>query len=309
MKLSKRIEKKLTLPRRQQILRMALQQSVIVIGAVIAALGYVLFQLPNNLAAGGVSGLGIIFHEFTGFPVGTFFLIFNIPLFIIGFFHLGGWSFIWSSSLAVLVFSFATDILSFALPRFMDSYPITDITLLAAIYAGVTYGLGTGLIYRYGGTIGGTSILARIIYNKAGFPLSQSYLYTDLGIIVLAGLVFTWETALLATLSLVLFGLFSDYVLEGTSQVRTLMIITSKPDPIRQAIISELQRGVSYWEVTGGYSQQKRTMIYFTVLRSRIYDVKHIISRLDPDAFMVVGVSQQTWGGYNAPKIDERGAS
>ncbi|MFW6244045.1 MAG: DUF2179 domain-containing protein [Desulfovibrionales bacterium] len=63
---------------------------------------------------------------------------------------------------------------------------------------------------------------------------------------------------------------------------------------------------MSSWEVTGGCSQQKRTMIYFTVLRSRIYDVKHIVSRLDPDAFMVVGVSQQPWGGYNAPKIGQR---
>lgn len=66
------------------------------------------------------------------------------------------------------------------------------------------------MIYRYGGTIGGTSITARIIYNKTGFPLSQSYLYTDLAIIALAGVVFTMETALLAALTLILVGLFSE---------------------------------------------------------------------------------------------------
>jgi len=166
--------------------------------------------------------------------------------------------------------------------------------------------VGTGLIYRYGGTIGGTSIPARIIYNAKGFPLSQSYLFTDLSIIVLAGAVFGWESALLALLTLLITGMASDYVLEGSSQVRTLMIVTANPDPIRYALIHEMQRGVTMWDVEGGYSGIKRTLLYCTVLRSRIYDVKHIIGRVDPDAFMVVGVSQQTWGGYNAPKVDKR---
>ena len=215
-------------------------------------------------------------------------------------------SFVWSSTMAVLVFAAASDYLVHVLPGWLAAYPVTSEPLLACIYAGILYGLGTGLIYRYGGTIGGTSITARIIYNKTGFPLSQSYLFTDLAIIALAGLVFNLETALLAVLALILVGIFSDFVLEGPSQMRTLMIITEKPGPIRDAIMYELQRGGTHWEVTGGYSQKTRTMLYLTALRSRIYDVKYIIARIDPEAFMVVGVSQQTWGGYNAPRIDRR---
>jgi uncharacterized membrane-anchored protein YitT (DUF2179 family) len=65
----------------------------------------------------------------------------------------------------------------------------------------------------------------------------------------------------------------------------------------------ELGLGISYWDVVGGYSGEQRTMLFLTVLRSRIYDVKFIVSRIDPDAFVVVGVSQQTWGGYNAKKL------
>lgn len=306
MHLPSKVRKKLELPKRQFLIRLAVQQAMIALGAAMSALGYMLFQVPYDLSAGGVSGLGIIVNHYTGFPLGTFFLLFNIPLFFVGFFVLGRWSFVWSSALAVLVFSGAADFFSYALPRMLDTYPITDNVLLACVYAGALYGLGTGIIYRWGGTIGGTSIPARLIYNKTGFPLSQSYLFTDLGIIILAGFVFDWETALLAALTLVLIGIFSDYALEGTSQVRTLMVITENPDPIRLAMINELQRGVSHWEVLGGYSGTKRTMLYLTVLRSRIYDVKHIVSRLDPDAFMVVGIAQQAWGGYNAPKLDRR---
>ncbi len=291
---------------KEAVVRIVLQQSLIAFGAFVSALAYVVFQLPYNLAAGGVSGLGIIVNHYTQFPVGTFYLLLNIPLFFLGYWSLGRWKFVWSSLVAVLVFSFSSDLLTVVLPNLLDPYPVTHNTLLAAVYAGILYGVGTGLIYRYGGTVGGTSILARIIYNKTGFPLSQSYLFTDVVIILLAGVVFSWETALLALLSLVLSGLLSDYVLEGSSQVRTLLIITDKAEPICEAVMHELQRGVTLWDVTGGFSGKNRKMVYFTVLRSRIYDVKHIISSIDPDAFMVVGVSQQTWGGYNAPKISDR---
>ena len=306
IRLSDKVKRRLTLNPGAMLLRFGWQQLMITLGAALSALAYVVFQLPYNIAAGGVSGLGIIVNHWTGFPVGLFFLLLNVPLFVVGFFTLGRWRFIWSSSLAVLVFSLATEIFVRHLPNWLSPYPVTSEPLLACIYAGILYGLGTGLIYRFGGTVGGTSIPARIIYNKTGFPLSQSFLFTDLAIIALAAVVFSVETGLLAVLTLILVGMFTDFVLEGPSQMRTLMIITEKPDRIRQAIMYELQRGVTYWDVTGGYSQKKRTMLYLTALRSRIYDVKYIIARIDPDAFMVVGISQQTWGGYNAPKIDRR---
>jgi uncharacterized membrane-anchored protein YitT (DUF2179 family) len=302
MQLPSGVERKLVMNPGAMLLRVGWQQLMITTGALISALGYVVFQLPYDIAAGGVTGLGIIVNHWTGLSVGLFFLLVNIPLFALGFYVLGRWRFVWSSSLAVLVFAAASDILVRYLPQWMDQYPVTSEPLLACVYAGILFGLGTGLIYRYGGT----SIIARIVYNRTGFPLSQSYLFSDLAIIALAGLVFNLETALLAVLTLILIGLFSDFVLEGPSQMRTLVIITEKPDPIRHAIMYELERGLTHWEVTGGYSQKKRTLLYLTALRSRIYDIKFIIARIDPDAFMVVGVSQQTWGGYNAPKLDQR---
>ena len=288
---------------REKILRIGFQQGMIAIGAVMTALGYVVFQLPYKIAAGGVTGVGIIVNELTGFPVGTFFLVANVPLFILGYRYLGKWHFVWSSLVAVIVFSLVTDLLVVFMPMWTQSFPLTENALLACIYAGVLFGLGTGLIYRYGGTIGGSSVTARIIYNKTGFPMSQSYLFTDVTIILISGLMFSMEIALMAMITLVLIGLFSDFVLEGTSQMRTLMIITENPGPIKDAIMYELRRGVSYWDVTGGYSGKQRTMLYLTVLRSRVYDVKYIVSRIDPNAFLVVGVSQQVWGGYNAPKV------
>lgn len=303
MQLSMKIRKKLSLNKTEWIARVLAQQSMIAIGAIMSALAFVVFQMPYNIAAGGVSGIAIIVKYFTGFPAGYFILLSNIPLFVLGFFYLGRWRFIWSSTLAMVLFSLGTEYFANTLPAWNGQFPLTDNSLLASIYAGVLYGIGSGLIYRFGGTIGGTSVTARIIHNKTGFPLSQSYLFTDLAIIVAAGLVFSLETAMLALITLVLTGIFSDYVLEGSAQTRTVTIVSKQADRIREAVVYELHRGVSHWEVTGGFSGESRTMLYFTVLRSRIYDVKFIVSRIDPEAFMVVGVSQQTWGGFNGKKL------
>jgi len=103
---------------------------------------------------------------------------------------------------------------------------------------------------------------------------------------------------LLATITLVLSGIITDFVLEGISQVRTVTIVTKKPDDVHWAIIYQLLRGVSLWSIEGGYSKSHRTMVFCTVLRSRVTDLKYAIATVDPEAFIVIGVAQQVVGGY-----------
>lgn len=273
-------------------------QFQIAVGSLVAALGFTLFQVPFKLAAGGISGLALILNHFTSVPIGLTILALNIPLLIIGFFQLGRWRFLVSTLLATVCFSIGVDLFDAHLPELLKNWPITDDLLLASIYAGVLFGIGMGVIQRAGGTIGGTAIPARILYERRGFPMSQSYLFTDIAIIILAGILFRWEVALLATLTLVLSGLFSDFVLEGISTVRTATIVTQKPDDVRWAILYQLRRGVSLWSIEGGYSKSPRTMVFCTVLRSRVEDLKYTIATVDPNAFIVIGVAQQVMGGY-----------
>ncbi len=298
VRIPKRIRKLFDQPRTIIIIRLLWRQIQTAVGSLLAAFGFSLFQVPFKLAAGGVTGIGIIFNHFTNFPIGMTVFALNIPLMVIGFFQLGRWRFIISTALAVLLFSFGIDFFNLYLPEMNQKWPITEDLLLASIYAGVLFGIGTGIIYRAGGTVGGTSITARILYERLGFPMSQSYLFTDGAIIIVAGLVFRWEVALLATLTLVLAGIFSDFVLEGVSQVRTASIVTQKPDDVRWAILYELRRGVSLWPIEGGYSKSPRTLVFCTVLRSRVADLKYTIATVDPNAFIVIGVAQQVVGGY-----------
>ncbi len=268
----------------------------VIIGSVIAAFGYSMFQVPFNLAAGGVAGLSIIVNYLTSLPIGTVFFLLNLPLVILGFFYLGRWRFLFHTTLAIVCFAMATELFTYYLPIMLHEPAITDDILLGAIYAGIVTGVGYGLIMRGGGNPGGTAIVGRIIQRKTGIPLSQVYLYTDGMIILVAGAIFGWEIALNALLTLFIGGMASDFTLEGPSTVRTATVITDMPQEMSQALMDGLKRGVSYWTITGAYTQQPRTMLMCTVYRPQIADLKVIVASVDPKAFVVIGNAHQAHG-------------
>lgn len=274
---------------------------VMVVGACMVAFGYAMFQVPYNIAAGGVSGISIIVNHYMGWPVGLLYWLLNLPLLVLGFFYLGRWDFLLRTLVASTIFSIATDFFVAYMPHMLSQYPLTDDLLLTTIYAGIVGGIGGGLIYRSGGTMGGTGIIGRIIQMKTGQPLSQVYFYTDGITIIIAGLVFGWNIALYGFLVLFLNGLASDYTLEGPSSARTATIITNHPQEVIAELLAQLHRGVSYWEVTGGYTGQKRYLVQTTVTRPQVGEVKQAVARIDPDAFVTIGVSHEAMGAGFAP--------
>ena len=285
--------KQLRLPR---ILDELWRLLLIVVGAVLAGLGFSLFQVPYNIAAGGVSGIAILINHFTGWPISVMYLAMNVPLFVLGFFYLGRWRFLVSTALAVLLFSFTTGVGNQYLPTVLAEWPITDNILLSAIYAGLIGGIGGGLLYLAGATMGGTAIIGRIIQVKTGLSLSQIYLFVDGAIVVAAGIVFGWEIALYSMLTLLLSGQAADFVMEGPSRARTAMVITTKPEAITRALIAELGRGVSYWDAVGGYTGEKRTIVMCTIYRPQVGELKRVVAAHDPDAFVIIGTTQQALG-------------
>ncbi len=269
---------------------------VLVIGALIAAFSYSLFLVPFSITSGGVGSISIIVNHFTGWDFGTLYLVLNIPLLILGYFQLGGWRFLSRTILAVLVFSAAVNIFTNSLPQWLDHYPINDDILLNAIYGGILGGIGGGLLYRSGGTLGGTSIISRILRGRSGIPMSQLFLYVD-GLIILAGgLVFGWEIVLYGFLTLFLNGLATDYTMEGPSVVRTATIITDHPEAVSRALIDDLQRGVSRWEITGMYTGRPHSMLMCTVYRSQVNALRQAVVAADGDAFLTIGTAHQALG-------------
>ena len=274
---------------------------VITIGSIVAALGYALFQVPHGIAAGGVSGIAILVNRFTGWQVGAMVWLMNVPILVLGFHHLGRWRFLGKTVYGVTVFSIASDLMLARMPHVMESFPVTEDVLLSAIYAGVIGGVGLGMVFGAGGSLGGTGVIGRILQNKWGVPLSSIYLYTDGGIIILAGILLGWEAGLFAMLTLFLNGVASDHVLEGPSAVRTATIITNEPERVSAALSDRLGRGATFWTVTGSYTKQPRGMVLCTIGRPQVNELKRVVGEVDPVAFLTIGVSHQAYGGNFQP--------
>ncbi len=288
-------------PLRRRLFRETRQVLLLVMGAALAAFGFAVFQAPYNLAAGGIGGISLIINHFTGWPVGTMFFVLNIPLLAFGFRHLGRWPFVLRTGIAAGLFSLFTDLFILWLPQVLTPFPLTDDLLLSALYGGILGGIGGGLIYRAGSTMGGTGIIGRYIQQRTGLPLSQIYIYTDGGILLAMGLVFGWVVTLYGVLMLFINGLASDYVLEGPSSTRVATIITNHPQKMAGALIANLGRGVTYWTVTGGFSNQKRYLVNCTITRPQVADLKHIVAEVDRYAFVNIAVGHQALGAGFMP--------
>ncbi len=265
---------------------------LILAGALLQALAMNLFLVPGRLAAGGVSGLAIIVNTYTGWPIGVMIILGNIPLFLLGWRLLGGRRFMARTAAAVVVYSLLLDLSVFVLPR----HGLTVDPVLNALYGGVIGGVGMGLVFRAGGTSGGTDILARLLVQWRGIPLSQSYLLTDALIVLLAGLAFGWDLALYALVSLYVSGLAAELAAEGSAVVRTVTIISSDPDGVARHIMEDLERGVTMWPGVGMYSGEPRRILFCAVSRAEVGQLKAIIREVDPRAFVVIGQAHEALG-------------
>ena len=265
--------------------------ALIGVGALLQALAMDLFLVPGQLAAGGVSGLAIIVNRYTGWPIGLMIGLGNLPLFFLGWRLLGGRRFMARTVAAVVLYSALLDLLVLVLPTRLTPDPV-----LNSLYGGVIGGVGMGLVFRAGGTSGGTDILARLLGQWRGVPLSQSYLLTDALIVLLAGLAFSWELALYALVSLYVSGLAAEVAMEGQAVVRTATIISAHPERVARQIMQDLQRGVTMWPGVGMYSGEPRQILLCAVSRAEVGQLKAIIREADPRAFVIIGEAHEALG-------------
>lgn len=283
--------------------------ALIVLGALVQAVSLRLFFVPAKLASGGVSGISQLINHFTGWPIGLMVLIGNVPLFLLGWRFLGGRRFGVRTALAIVAYSLFTDLI-LILPMFgahgAATILINDLKgdlFLNSLYGAIASGIGYGLVYRAGGTSGGSDILARILNSWRGISMTQSYLTVDTAVILSAGFIFGWKRALYAMITLYVSGLVSETVLEGGGAARTAMIVTAQPEAVSRRVMNDLERGVTFLAGTGAYSGTSRPVLYCVISRAEVATLKAIVRELDPEAFMVIGAAHEALGkGFRALK-------
>lgn len=261
-------------------------------GAFLQGLAMRLFLVPALLVSGGISGIAQIVNYYSAWPIGLMTLIGNIPLFIIGWRYLGGLRFALRTATAVIAFSFFTDWLTLLIAP----GGITHDLVLNALYGGILYGVGAGIVYRGKGTSGGSDILSRILNFYLGVPISHSYLIVDALVVLGGGFAFGWDIALYGIIAIYVSGIGAEAIAEGRSVFRSAIIITTQPSIVADRIMTVLERGVTILPGTGAYTGDSRPVLYSVVVRSEIHKLKQLVSDADPNAFLVIGQANEAMG-------------
>lgn len=280
------------MPSKYRVLRMVRDYALLSIGAALLIYAFRTFMLPYGIAGGGIGGIALVINDWTGFPPGTAMLLLNIPVLVLGYRMLGGPRFLLRTAFVVAFYNVGVDAIG-------DIFPerISEDLLLVALFGGVVSGLGAGLVFRASGTAGGTGVTSRIIQLRTGIPVSQIYLVFDGSILILLGITFGWEIALYGVILLFVHGLAVDYVLEGPSVVRTVTVVTDQPEMLANTVFSTMNVGVTGWQATGMWSDERRFILFSTVSRAEAGRLADAIQAADPASFVVIGHAHQRRGG------------
>lgn len=279
-----------TSPRWRRIARTLTDYVLLTVGALLSATAVRFFLVPNQVVTGGLTGVAQLLNTFIGTPVGVVVLILNIPLLIAGWRYLGGAVFGVRTFYTVVVMSLAID----GLAPF--ARPITNDPLLYSLYGGVIDGIGIGLVLRARGTTGGSDILARLIERRFGVQPGRSLLGFDTMVFTAALFSYGPEKILYALLVAFTASRAIDTVLAAGKGARQALIITSSPEPIRQAVLHRLGRGITQLEAIGGYTGATRAVLLCVVARTEIGALKNIVSNVDPAAFVIIGEVEEVLG-------------
>jgi uncharacterized membrane-anchored protein YitT (DUF2179 family) len=260
----------------------------IVIGAAIMGFGINAFNLANNLAEGGITGISILLKLMFDLDPGLTILIINIPLFILGAKVLG------FKSLTYTIIG--TVCLSFFLWVFGKyRFPMDD-SLLASLFAGVGVGTGLGIIFRYGGTTGGVDILAQIAKKYLGWKIGRSMFIADVAVLIIS-LVHLSVQQVMYTLVAVFVGTrLIDFVQEAAYSARSVLIVSDQSPAIAKDILEHLGRGVTILQGAGAYTNQARPVLFVVVGRSEIVKLKSLILTRDPSAFLSISEANEVMG-------------
>lgn len=269
------------------------------IGCMVLAFSLVWFLQPNSLAPGGVTGFAIVVYDITQIPIDITNLAINIPLFIIGVIVLGK-RFGLKTAYGTVALSFFIRFFYLFGERIFQGNPIlvTDDLLLTAIYGGVFSGIGLGIVFKSGGTTGGTD-LAGAILNKYFENLSTSKLMMilDLMVVILAGVVKgRVEISMYSIIALVIIVKTIDFINEGLSYSKAFYIISEDPNKMGKAIMKELNRGVTAFNGKGFYSGLNRDILLCVVNRSQVAKLKKVVSQVDEKAFVMVTTTNEVLG-------------
>ena len=266
------------------------QYAVITLGALVLALGQLVFIKPLHIPLGGVSGVALVVNYLWKLPIGLVSIVLNLPLFVLGWRTMGR-EFFYKTVYATVVNSIFLDILDPILPAF----PVE--MLLAALYGGIVMGAGYGLLFRAGGTSGGIDIVSKWLNGKKDIPVGTTNFIINIFVIVGSAAIYgNPDSALYALVTSYVSSVVIDKMVYGMDAQKSALIITGKPVEVSRGIMEQLHRGVTAMEGVGMYTGDKRTVLLCAVRRHETGTLKRIILQEDAHAFMLISNTNEVFG-------------
>ncbi|MDS1030258.1 YitT family protein [Bacillota bacterium LX-D] len=275
--------------KKHHILREIKRYLLLFIGSILAAVGLEIFLIPNNIIDGGIVGISIISSYLTKLPLGLFIVILNLPFLILGYKQIGK-TFVISSLFSIVSLSFWVSV-------FTPIPGLTQDILLATVFGGMILGMGVGIIIRYGGSLDGTEMVAIMINKQTPFSVGETVMFFNIFILSSAGLIFGWDRAMYSLIAYFIAFKVIDITIEGLDEVKAAMIISDYGEEIADAITARLGRGVTFLEGRGGFSKNKKTILYSVVTRLEVAKLKSIIYDKDENAFVTINDVFDIMGG------------
>ena len=262
---------------------------LVLLGTILAAAGLVLFLVPHHVIDGGVVGLSIMGDAGLHIPFGVLLMGLNLPFIILGIFKVG-WRF-------ALLGCFATMFLSVFSGIFSQFSPVTDDPFLAAIFGGIIDGLGVGLVIKAGGFLDGSDVVAILADRKSVFSVGEVEMFINFFILGGSGFLFGWDHAMYSLFAYYIISKMIDVGVKGLNESYVVMIVTDEPDKIADTLMKDMNRGVTMLHGEGGYTGEKKKVLYTTMTRFEVDQMKDIVREIDDNAFITLSGAVDVVGG------------
>lgn len=270
---------------------------LILIGVGIYVLGVQGIIIPTHLALGGVGGIAIIAHYLLGTPIGMVTLLLNIPLYIWGYRSINR-EFIFKTLFAVTLSSVLIDLV-----QGINIIQVED-TLLGALFGGIVVGIGGGICYAQGGSIGGTDVICKAINKKYGIGFGQVGLIINIFVISLVGIFVGPKTAMYTLIYLFVNAKVIDAIQTGLP-TKIIFIISEKSEAILEGIVEEIGRGATVLRGEGAYTHESKNVLMCAVHWGDIYRLKRMVSTIDPSAFIIISEASEILGKGFRPTVTD----
>jgi uncharacterized membrane-anchored protein YitT (DUF2179 family) len=256
----------------------------ILLGAAIFAFGLVHFNMQNNLAEGGFTGITLLLYFLFKWDPSYTNLALNIPLFLIGWKLLGRNAFLYT-----IIGTVSLSVFLWIFQRYAIHMPLKHDLTLAALFAGVFIGIGLGTIFRYGGTTGGVDIIARLVYKYKGISMGKTMFVFDAVVITLSLILYlSYREAMYTLVAVFVAARVIDFMQDTGYAAKGATIISEKSNEIAEKIMNEMDRGVTILKGQGSYTKRDRDVLYCVVAKNELSRLKSVITSVDPHAFVAV---------------------